>query len=104
MGGWIAVRVDQPGPNADAIGAFLEISIGDAVVRRELVVGGGHIGGRLGPVHVGLGSSARAQVRVTWPDGEVGPWLPVEANRFVEVRRGADAAVPWGPSAAGPGG
>jgi hypothetical protein len=31
-----------------------------------------------------------AEVRVTWPDGEVGPWQAVEADRTVVIRRGAD--------------
>jgi len=104
MGGWIAVHVAQPGPNRDAIGAVVEVRIGEAVVHRELVVGGGHIGGRLGPVHAGLGSASRAEVRVTWPDGAVGPWLPVEANRFLDVERGSTSAVPWAPGALQAGG
>jgi hypothetical protein len=36
-------------------------------------------------------------VRVTWPDGEVGPWLDVAANQFVDIARGATEAVPWTP-------
>ena len=35
----------------------------------------------------------RAEVRVTWPDGEVGPWLPVEADQVVRIERGATAAA-----------
>ena len=41
--------------------------------RRELTVGGGHIGGQLGWVHFGLGPADGAEVRVQWPDGEIGP-------------------------------
>ena len=60
--------------------------------RRELVVGGGHIGGQLGWTHVGLGPATEAQVRVTWPDGEVGPWMtvargPVRRHRARRDRR-----------------
>ena len=104
MCAWIGVHVGQPGPNRDAIGAVVEVKVGDAIVSREIVVGGGHIGGRLGPIHAGLGSSGRAEVRVIWPDGEAGPWLPVEANRIVDVQRGADAARPWVPGAPASGG
>ena len=41
----------SPGGNRDAIGAVIETKVGDAgdtVTRREVVVGGGHIGGQLG--------------------------------------------------------
>ena len=38
----------RTGGNRDAIGAKVDVRIGDCVVRRELVVGGGHGGGQLG--------------------------------------------------------
>jgi enediyne biosynthesis protein E4 len=62
-----------------------------------VTVGGGHLAGELGWIHAGLGAAERAQVRIQWPDGEVGPWLPVAANQFVDIERGADAARPWTP-------
>jgi hypothetical protein len=97
MGHWIAVDVAQPGPNRDGIGSWIEVEVGDQVERRELTIGGGHAGGQLGWTHFGLGSSDRAEVRVVWPDGEQGPWMPVGADRFVVVERGADQAVAWSP-------
>ncbi len=65
--------------------------------RREVVVGGGHIGGQLGWQHVGIGPATEAQVRVTWPDGEVGPWMTVGADQFLDIERGSASAVPWTP-------
>jgi len=97
MGHWIALRLRQPGPNGDAIGSWIEVRIGDHVVQRELTVGGGHAGGQLGWVQFGLGRADRAEVRVQWPDGETGPWLPVAADSHVVVERGATAAMPWSP-------
>jgi hypothetical protein len=99
MGNWLAVRVGQPGPNHDAIGAWLEVRVGDVTVRRELTVGGGHAGGQLSWVHVGLGQADGADVSVLWPDGETGPWLHVVANQFTDVERGATAAQSWRPPA-----
>jgi hypothetical protein len=32
-----------------------------------------------------------------WPDGEVGPWLHVAADQFVEIDRGATHATTWVP-------
>ena len=92
MGNWLELRVTQPSPNRDAIGAWLEVRIGDVTRRRELVVGGGHLGGQLGWVHFGLGPAQRADVRVTWPDGQAGPWQSVTANQFAIVDRAAAGA------------
>jgi hypothetical protein len=97
MGHWLAVRVSQPGPNHDAVGAWLEVRLGDTTVRRELTVGGGHAGGQIGWLHVGLGPANAAEIRVQWPDGEMGPWLHASADQFVDIARGADAARPWLP-------
>ena len=95
MGNWLGVRLVQSGANHDAVGAWLEIQVGDVTIRREVTIGGGHIGGQLGPVHVGLGPSAEAQVRVQWPDGETGPWMRVTANQYVDIERGAPEPRPW---------
>ena len=97
MANWLAMRLSQPGPNRDAIGAWIEVRVGDSTIRRELTVGGGHIGGQLGWTHVGLGPSGDAQVRVQWPDGEAGPWMRATANQFIDIERGATEARPWQP-------
>src|SRR5438093_2428808 len=98
MGNWIALRVIQPGPNANAIGAWAEVRVGDRIARRELTIGGGHAGGQLGWIHFGLGDATRADVRVLWPGGETGPWLHVTANEFTVVKRGVAEARRWSPS------
>ncbi|HEU0244002.1 MAG TPA: CRTAC1 family protein, partial [Candidatus Limnocylindrales bacterium] len=95
MGHWIGLRLRQPGGNRDAIGAIVEVRVGDTLIgRREVVVGGGHISGQLGWTTTGIGPATEAEVRVTWPDGEVGPWQRVAADGFALVERGA-APVPW---------
>ncbi len=97
MGHWLGLGVRQPGPNRDAIGAILEVRVGEALQRRELTVGGGHVGGQLGWTHFGLGPAARADVRVTWPDGEVGTWTGIDANQFATIDRGSDQIELWMP-------
>jgi enediyne biosynthesis protein E4 len=89
MGNWLGVRLTQSGPNRDAIGAWLEVQVGKMTMRRELTIGGGHAGGQLGWTHFGLGAARTAQIRVQWPDGELGPWLTVKANQFAVIDRGA---------------
>jgi hypothetical protein len=97
MGHWLALRLDQPEPNHDAIGAWVEVRSGDRTVEREVVVGGGHAGGQLGWIHFGLGSSTTAAVRVRWPDGPLGPWQPVPADGFAIIGRDAEPLV-WDPA------
>jgi hypothetical protein len=98
MGHWLGVRLSQPSPNTDAIGAWIEVKAGDKTLRRELNVGGGHSSGELDWIHFGLGSATSAQIRVKWPDGTAGPWLPATANSFVVVSKGAGAVTPWQPA------
>ncbi len=98
MGNWIAVRLEQPAPNVDAIGSWVEVRVGERTVSREVTVGGGHAGGKVGWLHAGLGEADGAEVRVQWPDGEIGPWMPVGADQFVTIERGTAGAIPWQPS------
>jgi hypothetical protein len=97
MGHWLALSVSQPGPNRDAIGSWVDIRVGDLTTTQELTVGGGHVSGEIGWIHIGLGPADGADVRVHWPDGETGPWLHVAANQFAVIERGAGAARIWLP-------
>ncbi len=95
MGNWIAVRLEQPAPNVDAIGAWVEMRAGAGTNAREVTVGGGHAGGQLGWLHSGIGSATEAEVRVTWPDGDVGPWMTIEAGERVTIVRGDASPHRW---------
>ncbi|MBN9310567.1 CRTAC1 family protein [Devosia sp.] len=89
---WISLELRQPAPNEDAIGAWVEVRRGDAVMRRELTVGGGHAGGQLGWLHFGLGDQASASVAVTWPDGSRSEWTDLPADGFYVLERDRPAA------------
>jgi enediyne biosynthesis protein E4 len=97
MGNWLAVRLHQPAPNVDAIGAWLDVRVAGAVSTREITIGGGHASGSLDWIHTGLGSAKNAEVRVEWPDGTTGQWMPVTANQFVTIDKGAAAPAVWTP-------
>ena len=97
MGHWLGIELAQDGTNRDAIGAWIEVRSDDRTIAREVTVGGGHASGALVPTHVGLGTATQAEVRVQWPDGEWGPWMPIEADRYVIIERGATAPVPVSP-------
>jgi hypothetical protein len=89
LGNWLGIRLEQPPPNNDAIGSWIELRAGDRTTPREVTVGGGHASGQLGWTHFGLGGADGAEVRVTWPDGEVGPWIPVRGNEYATIQRGS---------------
>lgn len=94
-GRWVSLRLDQPAPNRDAIGAWVELRCGDVVQRREVTSGGGHASGQAGWLHFGLGAEDEAEVRVLWPDGTEGAWMPVPTDGFAFV--GRDGVRPWVP-------
>ncbi|HEX6300499.1 MAG TPA: CRTAC1 family protein [Acidimicrobiia bacterium] len=88
-GNWLAVDVQQPAPNSDAIGAWMELRSNNSTISAEITIGGGHAGGELGPVHFGLGQADSVELRVIWPDGERSRWMSTEANQTVVVKRGS---------------
>jgi len=96
MANWVGLRLKQAAPNRDGIGSWVEVRAGDRTMLEEVTVGGGHLSGDSGWIHVGIGPSERAEVRVTWPDGSAGPWQQVEANRWTIIERGAEAQA-WEP-------
>lgn len=93
-GNWVAVKPVQDRPNVDAIGSWVEIRVGSATLRSEVVIGGGHAGGELGPVHFGVGHADSVEIRVIWPDGQESSWHQVAANQIVEVNRASGTALP----------
>jgi enediyne biosynthesis protein E4 len=97
MGHWLDVRLRQPAPNVDAIGAWVDVRAGGRTTTREVTLGGGHVSGDLGWLHSGIGSVARAEVRVHWPDGTTGPWMQVGADQRLSIVRGETAPRPWSP-------
>lgn len=92
-GRWIEVKLQQPSPNHDAIGAWLEVRCGATVMRREITVGGGHASGQNGWWHFGLGDVAQAEIRVVWPDGTSSDWQPVDSNNFYILERNKPAQL-----------
>jgi hypothetical protein len=97
MGGWIGLRLRQPGPNVDAIGAWVEIRAGERTIRRELTVGGGHVSGALGWLHAGIGPADEATVTVSWPDGTREGPMRVPSNTWAWIERGSGRTEPWTP-------
>ncbi|WP_127996229.1 CRTAC1 family protein [Piscinibacter defluvii] len=102
LGHWLQVRLRQDGGNRDAVGAWLEVEAGGRVQRCEQVVGGGHVSGQLGALHMGLGEATSARVRVLWPGAKPGdaaltsPWYEAAADRLYVLDR-QKGLQPWQP-------
>ena len=98
MGHWLQLRLVQSGTNRDAVGAWVEVDLGDAskpaggqrIIRQELTVGGGHASGHSGWMHFGLGTAKDVKVRVQWPFAGWSEWQTVAADGFhiIDKERG----------------
>ena len=97
MGNWTEIKLVEPNPNRNAVGAKIAIKTGTRTQTRFVSVGGGDASGHAGFVHVGLGTAERAEIRVQWPDGEWSYTYRVFANQFVVVDRSKPQAEYWYP-------
>ncbi len=93
-GRWLQIALAMPGPNRQAIGAWIEVKLADGrILQREVTLGGGHAGGALGWQHFGLGTAAETEIRVRWPDGTQGPWQPVTTNGLWQIELGKEPVM-----------
>ena len=92
-GGFIALRIEAPAPNARAVGAHIEVKTGERFQTREITVGGGHAGGASGWSHFGVGAAKTAALRVIWPDGATSEWREVEAGEFLTIAPGVGGSL-----------
>ena len=90
----VSIELRQDGPNAFAIGAVIEVRVGDRMMAREVTVGGGHAGGQAGPEHFGIGIADGVEVRVTWSDGPVSDWTRLDAGFSGILQRNGAALLP----------
>ncbi len=97
LGTWAAIRLDQPGANRDGVGAWIDVTADGVTTSRQVTVGGGHAGGQIGWIHLGLGGADEATVRVRWPDGTPADSWTVRAGTFATLAQGAEQPQVWTP-------
>ncbi len=67
---WLRVRLQGKAPNVDAIGAWVELTVGGVMQRRQVMPTRGYLSQVELPVTFGLGSATQVEaLRVHWPDG-----------------------------------
>lgn len=86
-GNWAEIETIQPAPNVRAVGTWVELRSARGVQAQEVTVGGGHAGGEAVPLHFGLGSDDKAEVRAIWPDGTTSAWQPVTLGGLTRLSR-----------------
>lgn len=99
LGNWVKIELDNGKINPSAVGSLISVRTGTRTQTRRIQVGGGHASGQAGFMHVGLGVSERATIRVQWPDGEWSHPYRVFANQHVRIIRGEANARYWYPVA-----
>ena len=82
---WLQLKLNQPMGNRDAVGAWVEVKIGEKIIRQELTVGGGHASGQMGWMHFGIGSATDVQVRVQWPEANWSEWMLAKADNYYTI-------------------
>lgn len=85
-GNWVRIKLEQEGGNRDAVGARVDVVVGDNMQSMQKLVGGGHAGGQALPLHFGLGQGIAAQVVVRWPDRSISAHR-VQAGKTVTIRK-----------------
>jgi hypothetical protein len=96
-GNFAMIRLAQPAPNVNAVGAFIEVKTATGTERREVTSGGGHVSGQSGWIHFGLGAAKTAEIRVRWPGEGWSPPVRIAANGFSIIAKSAVAAETWTP-------
>jgi enediyne biosynthesis protein E4 len=99
LGNWVKIELDNGKINPSAVGSLISVRTGTRTQTRRIQIGGGHASGQTGFVHLGLGVSERATIRVQWPDGEWSHPYRVFANQHVRIIRGEANARYWYPVA-----
>ncbi len=81
---------DGNASNRDAIGAKVEVKIGEVVCRRQLFPAKSYLSSVELPLTLGLGQSNRVdELTITWPSGKVTRRQNIAANQVLRIEEGA---------------
>jgi len=85
---WLSVRVDGVAPNVDAIGATVEVEVGDRRIAKTVHAAEGFLAQPSRELYFGLGDASDVRaLHVRWPDGETLEIRGPSVDRAVRVYR-----------------
>ncbi len=88
---FLEVRLEQPGPNRLAFGAWVGVErTGQPTLWRRVKTDGSYLSANDFRIHVGLGAAAAVDaIVVQWPDGTSERWKGLAADRLLTLKRGS---------------
>jgi hypothetical protein len=84
---WLRFKLFGHSSNRDAIGAWVEVTVGEERMRRQVMPTRSYLSQSEMPITIGLGKRTRVdQVRIRWPDGQTQdvPDFRLNASQVVE--------------------
>ncbi len=94
---WVRIKLIGRRPNVNAIGAWIDATVGDIHIRRQVMPTRSYLSQVELPITIGLGSADRiAQLTVTWPDRRRERYDDLAAGKQHSLRRGAGAPANHG--------
>ncbi len=99
---FVILRLHQPAPNIDAVGARIELTIGETTQTRWIRAGGtSYASSHPVNAHFGLGDADTVdRILVTWPNGDQSAVYDLTARQTIDITRAGDDSASTGDSAA----
>ena len=86
---YITIKLKQNGDNMDAIGAKIQVTVGDITQLRQVIAGGNFASSTWTTQHFGLGDNTNIDsILVTWPDNSTELLNNVAINQYLVIDKG----------------
>ena len=91
---WVKLDLRQPGKNPEAIGAVIEVKVGEITQRFPVMRLTSFLGSDDPRIHMGLGAATHCDVRVIWPGAprDSTTFTGLEANHHWRLDRASGKA------------
>jgi hypothetical protein len=84
---WLEIKVEGTKSNRDGIGARIKVVTSDMTQYDHMTTSGGYASSSAGPVHFGLGQSAKADlVEIRWPSGTLQTLQNVAGDKLIKIK------------------
>jgi hypothetical protein len=94
---WIEIKLVQPSPNHEAIGAKIFLTAGGVTQMRQIYAGGNFGSSHPTAQHFGLADQTTiTSIAVTWPDGSMNVWDSVPADQYLILNKTDDTLFDHG--------